>query len=301
MAALVLLERPYFRVNGATYDDAEIWDFLNQTGLVYTTTPPLVELKYEWYIDPNDSRGYNPNSNTRKWPDKNNHPAYIPISVKNATLPDDVFIFLPMREPYYGYGVSEDYFTRWFFKGSKFLGLRIRAFGTVEFIPFGPISGGFSIGRDFLPGAVAVVALAVGLHAVGDAIIGAGTISGAGGETIVSGGALPGAGGATLTDWEIATGGMGTGMGTAADYTIANVVADAGAVLKTGQDVLVSTAKILTTAATVQAAVTGPQTPAPPAAVAPPAENPGNVQANGSDGNSTMILGVLAAVALLAS
>lgn len=222
MAALDLLERPRFQIGALTYSDEEVYDFLNRPGMVYTTANPLVGITMLRYVDPNDARGYNPNSNSRSWPDETAHPQYLGLATRHQELAGNVWVFQPRQKPYYGYGSTEDYFATVNLRGGKFLGIRIGSTGANEIEPFGPISRGFSIGSDFLPGAIATVAVAVGLHGVGELIAGAG--AGVAGSATVMG----------PTDFELATGGMGTGMGTATVITpVTAVEAGVGAVSAT--------------------------------------------------------------------
>lgn len=265
MPAVTLGDRPHVTISGTTYADGPLWDLLSDPRCHYTVLRPFVQIRYLPLPPPTRENGYNP----RPVEDTSNT---VVLHKFNGVIPDDCWLVIPLKSGFYGYGNIEDYFAPlWPTGGGKYLGIHLSFAGSLRMQGDYGISGGFSVARDFLPGAALAVAIAVTANTIGTAI--------AGSTATATTAATP---------WEIATAGMSEGMGTGG-----TIAATSGGILSTAQTVggsVVSGARAVAGAATatraaidtIQAAANNTPQPA------------GNTPPQSANNSALLILGLAA-------
>ena len=174
MSRLGIGARPQVIIDGHHFVDDALWQILTHESVCYSTADPFVTLRYVPNPEPERRNSYSP----RNIADTSNT---VPATPIGNYLPDTCWIFIRFKHGYHGYGNTEDYFGPLFVQGGKFLSLKFEMVGGMPTMRgYHSVSGGFSIGSDFLPGALTVVAIMAAAGAIGTALGAPPTLPGAG-------------------------------------------------------------------------------------------------------------------------
>ncbi|MFZ2794581.1 MAG: hypothetical protein WAZ38_03265 [Prolixibacteraceae bacterium] len=268
MARLGIGARPLVIIDGRQFVDDALWQIMNHESVCYSTSDPFVTLRYLPKPAPDRSNGYNPPNIA----DTSNTVPAIPIG---DYLPDTCWIFIRLKPGYHGYGNTEDYFGALFVQDGKCLSLKFEMVGGMPTMRgYRVVSGGFSIGSDFLPGALTVVAIMAAAGAIGTALGAPPTLPGAG---VGAPGAVLAP--ATVADIAPFVGPIEVAATTTPGWTLAETVGAAkavGASTMEGVKVLNQVAGAVGAVAAVSAAIQGPADGSAPApAPAPPPDSVG--------------------------
>ena len=271
MARLGIGAQPLVIIDGRQFVDDALWQIMNHESVCYSTSDPFVTLRYLPKPAPDRSNGYNPPNIA----DTSNTVLAIPIG---DYLPDTCWIFIRFKPGYHGYGNTEDYFGPLFVQGGKYLSLKFEMVGGMPTMRgYRVVSGGFSFGSDFLPGALAVVGIMATAGAIGTALGAPPTILGAGVVGPVETVLAP----AAVADVAPFVGPIEFATTTTPGWTLAETVAAAktvGTSTMEGVKVLNQVAGAVGAVAAVSAAIQGPaggSAPAPAPAPAPPPDSVG--------------------------
>lgn len=279
MPTVKTLDRPNFSIGDVIYTDAEIWDWLITVNYWSAENPLKTSLgirQQTGWKGSNQSYGQEVYSMVGAY----YQPRIGPINSQTGfTVPDGAYIYASLKGQFTGYGVSEDYFGATHARGQKHLFMRVS--GTSLSLE-GKIDPGFSIAKDFLPGAALVIAIAVTANTVG-AVLSSPTIApatiapaewatatagmGEGmGTAVFTAPAVPVAAVAP-TEWAVATAGMGEGMGTAGGGILETVMQAGGSAVKSVENLAKAVVATRVAANTIQDAFNGVKpadnTPAP--------------------------------------